>query len=144
MDNDYPFYYTFAHWLHKKPVVNMVGTTFADRLALAKMILQWFEMHNTELSEKGILPDYWIQNIENGIEGVVHTNDIQESLKAQQKSSTRDLERWDNQLYKLVSGAIDAAVGAYGKSSPEGKQLSRFRSKLHRSRNQEVEEETTE
>ena len=38
----------------------------------------------------------------------------------------------DREAYVVVSGAIDAAVGAWGKSSAEGRVLARMRSKLHR------------
>ncbi len=106
------------------------------------MLLEFFQVHCLDLSKKGIQPDYWIQNMENGIRGTVHANDVQETLKAQQKSATQDLKRWDSQLYKLVSGAIDAAAGAYGKNTPEAKQLLRFRSKMHRP--EAVKEETAQ
>jgi hypothetical protein len=106
------------------------------------MSLEWYQEHRADLSRKGIQPDYWIQNMENGVEGTVHANDVQETLKAQLKTATQDLRRWDRQLYKLVSGAIDAAMGAYGKGGPEAMQLSRFRSKLHRPKAKEEETAT--
>ncbi len=110
----------------------MSTTTFADRIALGQVMLEWYQERRAELPKKGIQPDVWIQGIGNGIEGTVHANEVQETLKAQTKAATKDLRRWDGQLYTLESGAIDAAVGAYGKGSPESKQLATFRSKLHR------------
>ena len=110
----------------------MTTTTFADRIALGRIVLEWYQERRVELPKRGIQPDIWIQGIDSGIESTVHANEVQESLKAQTKSATNDLKRWDRQLYTLVSGAIDAAMGAFGKGSPESKQLSKFRSKLHR------------
>ena len=117
----------------------MSTTTFADRIALGRVVLEWFQERRVELPKKGIQPDIWIQGMENGIESTVHANEVQETLKAQAKSATEDLRRWDSQLYKIVSGAIDAGVGAYGKGGPESEQLSRFRSKLHRPKAEEEE-----
>ncbi len=110
----------------------MSTSTFADRIALGQVMLEWYQERRVELPKRGIQPDVWIQGIENGIKSTVHANEVQETLKAQTKAATRDLRRWDSQMYTLVSGAIDAAIGAYGKGSPESKQLATFRSKLHR------------
>ena len=118
----------------------MGTTTYTERVGLGRRVLEWFQEHAAELSKKGLNMKYWIEALENAIEAAVNADTVQESLKAQLRASTAFLNEADGAMYALTSGAIDAAAGAYGKSSQEGKQIARMRSELHR----KPKEETTQ
>ena len=110
----------------------MAASTFADRVAMARRVLEWFREHKAELNKKGLQADFWIANLESSVDGAVHTDQDQETLKARLKATTNSLTKWDRQMYEIASGAIDAARGSYGKSSPDAAQIARMRSALHR------------
>ena len=110
----------------------MTASTFADRVAMGRRVLEWFREHKAELNKKGLQADFWIANLESSIDGAVHVDQDQETLKARLKATTISVTKWDKQMYEIASGAIDAARGSYGKSTPDAAQIARLRSGLHR------------
>ena len=106
--------------------------TFADRTNTTERTLKWYIEHRVELTRKGINADYWIAQMRASLDNVIGADQFQESQKASLRNSTIAFNQADKANYMLTSGAIDAAAGAYGKSTPDAMTLKRFRSKLHR------------
>ena len=110
----------------------MTGTTFADRVALATSVLEMYKESRAELARKGIQPDYWIKALEASLKALLREEANQESAKAQLQRSTQAVHRLDRETYRIAAGAIDAAIGAYGRGTPKAMRISRVRSQLHR------------
>ncbi len=109
----------------------MTTTTFTVRVGLARRTLEVFQ-ENRDALEAKLRADKWIDELEVSIERVTALDARQEALKAELRATTAELNATDRSLYRLTSGAIDAAAGALGKGSPAGVVLARVRSKLHR------------
>ncbi len=54
----------------------------------------------------------------------------QESMKTALKNKTDEVQGLADDLYKLASSTLDAAISKLGKTTPEGKEGARIRSKL--------------
>ena len=109
----------------------MTTTTYSDRVALAVRTKEVF-VENHEALGKRLKVDTWVDDLDAEIARAVALDAKQEALKAELKATTLELNAVDRNLYRLTSGAIDAAAGAMGKSSPGAQVLARVRSKLHR------------
>ena len=112
----------------------MTGTSFTERLGLATTVLEYYRLDREALDAKGIRADFWIAAIERAIEGLTAEEARQESLKVDLRETTDRVRQMDRETYALVAGAIDAAVGAHGKGTPEADVVARLRSQLHRRR----------
>jgi len=110
----------------------MAGTTFADRVGLATSVLEWYKRAKKELAKKGLRPEYWIEALAASLDALLKEESEQEKRKAALATSTKSLRKLDRQTYRLTAGAIDAAIGAYGKGTPQATTVSRLRSQLHR------------
>jgi len=123
-------------WPSVSPVegqeIGMAPTTFSERVATAVRTLDWFKRNRAELDKLGLRADLWIQNLEAAIETAKATDNRQELLKADLHATTAALERVDATMYRITSGAIDAASGAYGKGTEQAAQLLTLRSKVRR------------
>jgi len=95
-------------------------------------MIEHLEKHAKELEKRGLNVAYWIAKIRALIDAVKASDARQEALKAELKAATVTLNALDREAYVVVSGALDAAVGAWGKTSAEGRTLAQMRSKLHR------------
>src|SRR3989304_4031067 len=80
----------------------------------------------------GVDPDMFWQNLNVSVEAVKGANTTQEMMKAQPKRQTEVVNVADRNNYSLTTSYIDVISGAYGKFTPEAKQLRRLRSQLHR------------
>jgi len=109
----------------------MTTTTFTERVGLAERTKESYEKNHAALSAK-LKADEWIDELDEVVARAKALDARQEALKAEQKATTAELNAVDRAMYRLTSGAIDAAVGALGKGSPEAVQLARMRAKLHR------------
>jgi len=96
--------------------------------------IEYLEENSKKLEKRGLNVAYWIARLRALVDAVKAADVRQEALKAELKAATASLNAADREAYVAASGAIDAAVGAWGKSSPEGRVLARMRSKLHRPR----------
>ena len=110
----------------------MATTTFTGRVGLEERMIEHLEEHSKELEERGLNVPYWVARLRPLVDAVKASDARQEALKAELKASTVTVNAADREAYVVVSGAIDAAVGAWGKASAEGRVLARMRSKLHR------------
>src|SRR6266581_5409789 len=109
----------------------MTAKNFTDRVGLAKRTLEWYQRNADVLSQKGLNASYWTAQLTALIDAVVTADAKQEALKAELKATTAIVEDYEHRMYEMTSGALDAAIGAHGKSSAEGQMLARMRSKLH-------------
>lgn len=110
----------------------MTGTTFADRVGLATRVLELYRADKADLAKNGIRPEYWIKALSASLDELLHEEARQETLKGELKRSTQNVRKLDGRTYHITAGAIDAAIGAYGRGTPKGKSVSRLRSQLHR------------
>ena len=101
-------------------------------MGIADLVLAYYREHRSELDEKGIRADYWVEALERLKAEVGGENARQELLKAELRTTTANLKRLDRKLYALSAGAIDAAVGAHGKGTPAGNEVARIRSRIRR------------
>jgi len=110
----------------------MATTTFTGRVGLEERMIEHLEKNAKELERRGLNVAFWIARLRALVEVVKAADARQEALKAELKASTATLKAVDREAYVAASSAIDAAVGTWGKSSPDGRVLARMRSKLHR------------
>ena len=113
-------------------VSKMAGTTLTERVGLGEVFIEHLDENARELGAQGLNVPYWKAAVRSSIDAVKAANERQEALKAELKAATVSLNAADHEAYVLVSGGIDAAVGAYGKDSEKGRVAARMRSKLHR------------
>ena len=110
----------------------MATTTFTGRVGMEERMIEHLKKNAKELEARGLNVAYWIARLQALVDSVKAADARQEALKAELKASTASLNATDREAYVATSGAIDAAVGAWGKSSSDGRVLARMRSKLHR------------
>lgn len=110
----------------------MPASTFGDRLTVSETLRDWIRKHRTDLKSMGVDPDMFWQNLNVSVEAVKGANTTQEMMKAQLKRQTEVVNVADRNNYSLTTSYIDVISGAYGKFTPEAKQLRRLRSQLHR------------
>ena len=95
-------------------------------------MIEYLRKHQRELEARGLNVAYWIAQLEAAVAALKAADIRQEALKAELKASTATVNAADRAAYVLVSGAIDASAGAWGKDTPDAEVLVRMRSKLHR------------
>jgi len=103
-----------------------------ERVGLGERTIEHFEENSKELTAKGLNVPFWLSLLRAVVDAVKAADERQERLKAETKAATASLNAADDEGYRIVSGAIDAAVAAWGKGSERGEILARMRSKLHR------------
>jgi len=62
----------------------------------------------------------------------VAANEAQEAAKRNARQTTATFDALKDHLYEMSSGVLDMAIAAVGKNSDAGKNLRRYRSRIHR------------
>ena len=91
-------------------------------------IKQLMEDNQADLQDKGLNVAAWVPQLAEKLDTSTKLNSAQEALKTDLKNATNASRAADKDGYNTSSSMLDAIVGAFGKSTPIGKQAARIRS----------------
>jgi len=109
--------------------------TTTEIFGFADAVNQAMSANQADLLTKGITVAPWLTQGATLKGDAVTKNNAQESAKAALKGLTADADTALQSLYDFSSSKLDAMASAYGKTSPQGKQLLRLRSDVRRGPN---------
>ena len=91
--------------------------------------------NQAELLTKGVTVAPWLTEGTTLKNDAATKNNLQEAAKAALKNATANCDTALQTAYDFYSSKLDIIAGAYGKTSPVGKQLLRLRSDIRRGPN---------
>lgn len=112
--------------------VKRMGLTTTELFGFADAVTQAMTSNTAELATKGLTVGPWLTEGETLRSTAVAKNDAQEAKKAALKTATMEWDAAAKPCYDFFSSKLDAMIGAYGKTTPMGKQLARIRSDIRR------------
>ena len=106
--------------------------TQTEVIGFAQSVLDLLEKEKVALKKGGLNVDVLIAKVSIALEQARTANTTQESIKHQLKASTTLTEAEMDNAYITASSALDMAMGAVGKTSPQARVFQRLRSKMRR------------
>jgi len=110
----------------------MGNTTEAELWGVSEGIRGAFEKEKPAIAKAGVNVDEALALMRAAHEEAFGANQQQESLKRQLRAQTAYSQVLQKKLYLIMSGYLDMAIAALGKTTPAAKELQRFRSRIHR------------
>ena len=107
-----------------------MGMTQTEKLGFAKNVMELIEMAFAILEKAGFNPTEIRAILAAKYEKASEANARQEDRKRQSKQATEDVVALTDDLYRMASGYLDAAIAAAGKGSEAAKNFQRLRSRV--------------
>ena len=108
-----------------------MAMTTADTLAFYDLLLDFMTTHDAELKAKGLDLTAVKTSLVALRQTLLARDGEQETLKTQLHVKTDEVNAAQDALYKPSSAALDAIVGALGKTTEPAKQAARIRSQFN-------------
>ena len=90
------------------------------------------EKQMAPLAKAGVNGSVVLAGLQSLHSAAVAANEAQEAAKRNARQSTVTFEALKDDLYEMSSGVLDMVIAAVGKNSDAGKNLRRYRSRIHR------------
>ena len=109
-----------------------MSLTTTETLGFADGVIEFLTNNQTALLAAGLDVSTYITQLGTQKEDAVTKNDQQETLKAQLRTKTDEVNTALSTLYNNTSTKLDAVIGVLGKTTELGKQAARLRSDIRR------------
>jgi len=113
-----------------------MGYTQTETTGVSKNFLKLVDEAKVPLETGGLRTDSMKAVVSTKLETAVNLNARQETKKRELRAMTIEVEAAYDDLYRTVSGYLDACIGIVGKNSVEAKNFQRLRSRIRMPGNQ--------